>query len=356
MKILICGNYGVKNVGDEAILLGFRSLLAKNFPEAQLTVMGAGKHFPFGVNSLFQSLFHWDLWKTPMALLNECDVFVLGGGGLFTEEESKSSPLFWALQGLVAILKKKPVYCLGISVEPLSSLNRFFAKMLFKKAKKVMVRDRASRDLLLEWGISSELASDLATEIDFEYADSLGQENYVIVTLRPFKNFDENLYKKIAQLCDALIHDFGLKIRFIPFHSDAKMDASIMNKILERMSNASAVAIEPFYENPLDLIRVFSQARAVIGMRLHSGILSLIASTPFIPINYMSKVENFWEEFQRIFPLHMPQIENNFITIFTNLFNQNREHRAYVSQIRSVLRTRNQAIRNLIQTWKNISK
>lgn len=353
MKILICGNYGMKNIGDEAILAGLKKLILEQIPDAQIEVMGRGSLFPIGFRSFFNAIFRPSIWSKPFSLVKDCDVFILGGGGLFTEEERYLSPFFWAFHGLIAVWLKKPVYCLGISVNELGFLNKFFCKMLLKKSKAVIVRDIVSQKLLQQWGIVLILGTDPAMAIDANHGNETEVENYVVMSLRPFKNLNDNTYKIIAQFCDTIIEKFGLNIRLIPFQNEYQVDVQILNTIFDRVKRKDKIIIHEFNEDIHELLKIFAKAQLVIGMRFHSGILSILAESPFIPLAYMDKVNNFWSEFPEISCLDIDILHiDDLMNEFEKVWNLRREYRRISREKKEILKKRTSTFSDLLISIK----
>lgn len=295
MKIAICGNYGVSNTGDEAILKGLTILLKQVFPGCEIEVFGKGRLFPVGFRSFFRAFFTRKLWSEPLRALKACDMFIIGGGGLFCDEEAPFVSLFWALQGLIAHILKKPLLIIGVSVGPVSAFNRPFVRHVFKIAKLVTVRDAASQKLLEKWGINSHETSDLSLLIPYEPVKRYQpKEKYIVLSVRPFKNYDEKMSKIFAQFCDEVIMKYGFKIRFMPFQIDHQNDSYILNKIFDQVQHKSSVIIDHLYTDVDKLIEVLSGAEIVVAMRLHAAILTLLGEAPFLPVSYMKKSEDFW--------------------------------------------------------------
>lgn len=340
MKIVMCGYFGIRNIGDEAILLGLRTTFLKLFPNSVIDVMGKGRLFPFGFRSFFRSIIKSKLWSAPYRLIKSCDVFVLSGG-LFSAEEDFFVPIFWALHGLFAHYLKKPVFMLGINIGRLSFLNRWICKRLFRKSKLIVVRDKASYELLKSWGISSHLGPDFATAIPYERKGLISKEagsQYAVVSIRPYKGIKDSVYKNLAQACDSLIEKYGLNIRLIPFHEGFDSDAAVLNTIFDHIKHKSSVKIESFYESVEELMQVLANAKLVLAMRLHAGILSAMAGTPFIALSYMDKVKNLWKEFPHIKTLEISQISvDELIQSFQNIFNSDREHRIIIKNLKQKL-------------------
>ena len=88
-QFLLVGNFGVGNVGDEAI----RTYILQAFPEVHWTVLSGDRmqsgdvpRLPYGIRSFLSTA--W--WKTLRAYRSS-DGIVFGGGSLFTDVESKKA-------------------------------------------------------------------------------------------------------------------------------------------------------------------------------------------------------------------------------------------------------------------------
>lgn len=337
MRIGICGYYNAINIGDEAILKGLKVLLKQVFPESETVVFGRGMLLPFGLRSFFKAIFKPELWSKPLHALKSCNIFILGGGGLFTDEEAFFVPIFWALHGFAALLFKKPLICLGISVGPLNKLNQAIVKSLFLKAKLITVRDEKSFELLKKWGIDRVYeTSDLSLHLPIR-SPLQSQKKYIAISARCFKNLDERLYTILAQFCDVAIAKYGLQIRLIPFQNEAQNDAYVLNKIFEQIKRREHVFVHDFNENIDDLLNVFANAELVVGMRLHAGILSLLAGTPFIPLSYMQKVNDFWREFEvELIDIQKLRLDD-LLNIFQKIYNNRREYKEKINKIKEKL-------------------
>lgn len=332
MNIVICGYFGIRNVGDEAILFGLRKMFLKLFPNASISVMGKGNLFPFGLRSFFKSLLKPAYWARPYYLIKKCDYFVMSGG-LFTDEEGIFISTFWLLHGLAAHFLKKPVLLLGVNIGRLYIWNLWLAKKLFRASKLIIVRDEASLQKLSQWGIMAHKGSDFAAFTEYKKTAKEEKEPYVVLCARPFKKAPNFLYTNLAQFCDILIEEYGLYIRLIPFHEGSNSDVKVLNTIFTHIENKSKVKIDAFYENPTHLMEILSNASLVIGMRLHAGILATLAGTPFIGISYMEKVSNFWHK-QGIKTLSIGEISvDNLSQEFRNIYNSDRQQRSIIKNI-----------------------
>lgn len=293
MRIAVIGNYGVGNNGDEAILEGLRKIVAMSVPAATVDVMGAGSLFPLGVRSFAKSIFNWNMWLKPIRIIARADYVIVGGGGLFTDEERPFVGAFWGLQGLVASFFK-PVLIIGVSIGPMSFVSRFLTKILFRRAQLVTVRDEESRMRLRRMAIEAQNTSDLAIQALPDLAEPKKGEKNFMISLRMFKNEEKKLHKKIVFLCNYLIEKYGFSILLIPFSSGANGDEKILNKIYEQISNKNKIRIQPHESNIGKLIDCFANSWGSLCMRFHAGLFSVYAGKPTWVISYMNKTKDFW--------------------------------------------------------------
>ena len=80
------------------------------------------------------------------------------------------------------------------------------------------------------------------------------------------------------------------KIIFIPFAVDK--DVKIANYLEKKIKNENFI----IYEEELTLTKIkdiFNSSQILVGMRLHSIILSYCYNLPFLALPYSSKIENF---------------------------------------------------------------
>ena len=302
MKILVCGNYGVGNLGDEALLSGLHELFTELTTDAELVAMGKGRLFPFGIRSFLRSLINWKLWARPYRLMREADIVVIGGGGLFTDEERALAGLFWALHGLVAhYLLKRPVLVLGVSSGTMGAVSSWATQRLVRVARLVSVRDRRTLKKFSGWREGVVAGPDLSYFCS-EFADAQTEnrpatEKYVIFALRPFKLFTENMIKICAQFADFLVQNYRYRIVFLPFDKKTGSDGHFMNKIIEQMVNKKAAIVHPFSSDRRMISQKLFGAELIYAMRLHAGIFSILSNAALIPLNYMTKSKAFWEQF-----------------------------------------------------------
>jgi polysaccharide pyruvyl transferase CsaB len=327
-KIVICGNYGATNVGDEAILDGILDLIGSAYPDAEITVLSSNPEatkkqhnvasvfmVPAGIRSLLNGILHGTLKETLRTIKNS-DVFFLGGGGLFTDEKLKAV-VIWFLQGITAIWYKKRLFMIGQSVGPLRSwIGQKLTSYIFQRASVVTVRDSFSAGVLRDLNVPTpHVLADPAFAVHTDIVPTLKREKFVVWTARPWSlkvsdvggsvsgsskvpkiGSSEKQYADCARLVDWLFEVHGLKSVFVPFQVHQDKDAVVLKTIFDMVKNPEAVEMYEYTDELHEILELFSKATAVVGMRLHSFIFSIMAHTPLLALSYSSKVKGLLDD------------------------------------------------------------
>ncbi len=321
MKYLVCGNYGVENVGDECIAKGIENLLKFKDSEASVVLMGKGNLLPFGIRTFIKSIFNPSRWIHPISLIRACDHFILGGGGLFTDEERPLTGFFWAMQGVVAsILIKKQVTVLGVSCGSMGIISRLFTRILFKRAKNVYCRDDHSVAIAKKLGAKNAvLCPDMAVyfftsnaHID---AKKNSSEKVAVFILRDYKNICNNTITNFVRMIGYIYSKYGFRTMLLDFQNDSKRTDGLLSKIIVQNSNKNIISIHQILRNLNGLSSVLRNAEFVVSMRYHGGLISLIENIPFISINYMQKSSNFWRRFDGIVTVSLDEFSKSTFSL-----------------------------------------
>lgn len=283
MKFVVCGNYGADNQGDEMILAGLIKSLRAAIPRCEITALSGKPEqtslthnirsfhmFPCGIRSRLKSLF------TPCGgaykAVKNCDYFVLGGGGLFTNLTFRSY-IIWNCQAQKALKMGKKIIMFGQSIGPVEGkLKRKIVRNLFNQSELIVVRDKASLHELRKLGISKKvhIMPDLALRTNIKAAPSRSQKDRKVLVAPRY-------YKKRVDFKDFIKKHKASVINFHP------SDKTLTNKGRAKLSIQ-------------EINRAYKDSEIVVGMRLHSIITAVKHRKPFIAINYSPKVRNFVKE------------------------------------------------------------
>lgn len=326
-KVVLCGHYGSTNIGDEAIGLSMVDSIHKKHPEAEIVMLSYDKErtekfygkyrpdikirskylLPLGIRSLLRGVFKGELWQT-LKEIRTCDRFVMGGGGLFTDEKL-FAVILWGLHARTVYKYKKPVYMIGQSVGPLKTgIGKWIVKKVFSNAKCINLRDEESKILLEKLKVKNEIivSCDPVFGLNFDKkisenhaleqvnkkVEQEGLKGFFVITIRPWKKNFERLYIKFIQQVLKIREEYKLLPVFIPFQLIRENDRSILNKIIEQKMQLQQIVKLEFNENIEEILGLISKAKLTFGVRLHSLLFSMLVSVPFYAFSYSPKIDN----------------------------------------------------------------
>ncbi len=301
-NILICGNYGAGNFGDELILKGLLKVV-KTIPGFSVTVMSGNERetrewhgvetspfVPSGLLSWAKNILNGKALRALRAI-QKSDLIIFGGGGLFSEKESRSISI-WAAQARAFQRFRKEVIIVGQSFGEIHDTgNRKTIREVVSGVRDLYVRDAASRENLKKLGVkrSIHVMNDSAlwlTDEDFK-VPAVSQEPYILLSLREWPGVDmTELLEKVDAMKYVLSEALHLPMKFLSMQSGPKGDLGLYATLHDRRMS---------YVEPTDLDILWSTVKGsefVISMRLHGCILAVLAQKSLVAISYDAKVEN----------------------------------------------------------------
>lgn len=298
-RVLVLGGYGLRNMGDEAILAG---LLTQIAPLHRVTVVS---HNPaettaiHGVRAISPA-------QAPLAL-PRTDLLIIGGGGLFSGHMGKLGRLIPAF-GLLASTLGVRVALTGIGVYP--TTPPWLLLMLLHLARRkgtasVTVRDSLSQRTLAAKGVKARLVPDLSWLLPQpparrgeEILTDLGLDhNRPIVGLALTAvnhRFDGFLEGEVPCLIDALPE---VQFCFAPTSQHPRETRHNDLRLARRLQAvAPATVIAEGILHPQEALALFSQFSTVVGMRYHSLLFAERMGVPVLPVAYAEKCEDWLQE------------------------------------------------------------
>lgn len=312
-RIFITGYYGFRNTGDEAILTAMVAHLRELRPEVQITATSATPETTaaaLGIEAV--------LWSDVCAMLEavrRSDLVIIGGGGIFHDywgfnpntffTNDHSGIGFCSAPAAMAVLFEKPVMLYAAGVGPLFSDHaRAFTKMACDVAAAITVRDAASRRTLESIGvipdrvrITADPAFGLAIEETPAAIEGLkGERPRVAVALRQWSvGIDPKVWEQEAAAgLDRFLDQHSGSVLFVPFQqlkSVPEDDALIAQRVQALMKHKGRTAVLASGVSPQQMVKVLGECDLVVGMRLHSMILGMLAKAPLLALSYDSKVD-----------------------------------------------------------------
>ncbi len=276
---LLVGNYGYTNIGDMLLKKSAEKQLSSDEVKVMSPGFGDFPIFTIGFRSLFVSPLN--NWKAYKAILNS-EKIVFGGGGLFNSQ-NRHSLWIWGSVLCVSILLRKNVQLIGQSF---SSVPKGLLLSLLKRTHAISVRDKQSLEFLKKAQITATLVNDLALTLNTTDIKEVFKQikfvpdrtikhksDYVLFNARTYNSLSESVYRDIQ----SWISKTQYQVVFVAFD---KSDVNFYNKYLKDLG----VVIS----NPS--VELFSNAKKIVGMRLHFLLVAKKLGLEFTPLSYAPKI------------------------------------------------------------------
>lgn len=265
MKCVLVGNYGVGNIGDEALKEYFLS----EFPDISWSVVSAlptNTHdiprLPLGIRSLFTP---W--WKTINAI-RHADALVFGGGSLFTDIESVWACVIWRTYAILASLFKVPVMLAFQGAGPWTTgLGLRLAKKTYESAAFVSVRDADSLQRLSVFSLRHPPVLSFDPAFAFFATRSRTQVAQRLVLI-PRANSNEKFFEEAQKKLSGNFSDVRILL-MQPDDTERRVGGR-----LKAMSSVPAIVVE--LTSVQHLLDEVSTASDVLSQRFH-GTLAAFA-------------------------------------------------------------------------------
>lgn len=305
----LVGYYGMQNTGDDALLyatrwashhlLSAKHNIVSSASDSNSEEFGNISALPSGRFRGHQRLLHYK-----NALQSEKIVFG-GGSVLHTQTDIEFK------RHLIALAGRKESRCVGVGLGPFNSIGaeKSCSKFL-NECGFIGVRDQQSYD------IAKDLSPNANVKLTFDLAPlMLCHEQQKLVEIErsgimfnfcpqaidAFGNTDEKIeLKRIQYAVEAIENTWqetGEHIYLVDFngHSDFS-DYSVHRKIIERLALHIPVTHIEYDPNPFRVLQRIAGFKASVCMRLHASIMSFMANTPSISINYHNKCKSWSEQ------------------------------------------------------------
>lgn len=307
-QILIVGNYGAGNVGDDLLCLAAVKGLRTQFPEFNLAILAASPNeiksfdyldleaeaigwlFPTGFRSWMRAIFRLELWRS-LRFVRESEFVIFSGGGLLNAQVPRSF-LVWGAQLFWIKFVGKPIAALGQSFPELNLSKRASRfKSLLKKFDFVSARDPLSYQVLQvatrgQQLITKEVA-DLAFSLNSEdYIYEAKKQDRLALNFRFYKGLPaEELLEFAKRTYQFLIRNTDYKLEFVCL-DDA--DFTFAQELMKRLPESERLLVTKFKSVP-EVLDAFAKVRGVLSMRLHGLILALMNDSPLFSFSYNDK-------------------------------------------------------------------
>ena len=285
--LLLCGYYGEKNLGDDALL----TVLLKDLPaDCRLLITARD------VNVLHQLCpsATWVDRRSLMAVVaavGKVDAVVLGGGSLLQDSTSFRSLIYYLALIATARLRRRPVLLWGQGLGPLHRpISRWLVRVMLPLCSSASWRDQTSFLLAKCW--APKLLMDVAPDPVWQ----LPQREWVgrgaiVLSWRPTPLLDSQGWRCLLDALAAVADRLDAPVCWLAFHQH--QDAPLLSSLRERKLIPESLVHRSHTVVPTELNTVFEQVRTsrlVIPMRLHALVLARLAGCPIAALSYDPKV------------------------------------------------------------------
>ncbi len=317
-RVLIVGHFGFGNVGDDAILCSMVAHLREYRPSLQITVATGTPETTastLGVETIL-----WSDARAVFETVAEADLVIIGGGGIFHDYMGLSldgfltdnhwGVSFFAGPAVMAMLCQKPVMLYAVGVGPLFSDHaRQLTRIACDCAAAITVRDNASKRILESIGVDGDriqVTADPAfglpqtQEQTLASSDPTASHPRIAVALRPWRiGTDQSFWEReVAAGMDHFVRHHGGSLIFVPFelpNTGAEDDLAVARRVQSHMKESAEVSFVEELQSPQHAMAILAECDLVVGMRLHSLILGMLAQVPVVALSYDTKVDQVME-------------------------------------------------------------
>ncbi|MSR68118.1 hypothetical protein EXS65_04855 [Candidatus Peribacteria bacterium] len=283
-RCLLIGNYGVGNIGDEALKAYFLGA----FPEIEWTVVSAAPErgnevprLPFGLRSFFRP------WMRTLLAIARSDAVVFGGGSLFTDSESVFACVLWWWHALVCRIFRKRLLMAFQGVGPFrTSCGKRLARSTFRSAAFVSVRDSASLRGVQSWNLRTTPVLTFDPVFAYFATRKPLPSSKKILSIIPRGNSNDAFFTEFGIALKQTFHE----VRILLMQPSA-LECSIAEKIKAATSTPSVIVSLLSAEQLLEEISMSSQ---VISQRYHGALAALAVGIP-VTIVPQTSSDKLWE-------------------------------------------------------------
>lgn len=277
MRYVLIGNYGVGNLGDEAL----KDFFLTEFPDIEWKVVsacpeqGEFPRLPAGVRSLFTP---W--WRT-IGVIRKSDGVVFGGGSLFTDTESLYACFIWWWHARVARLFGKKIILAFQGIGPFRTrAGERLARATVRTASHVSVRDKGSYDRVKSWVAPASRSpkgegSNKKVVQTFDPIFALIQNKkselstQKLLVVIPRMNSDDKFRERVRSMIGEGSWD---AVRILSFQSGNTAERMVCMDIRKKCDvPAEVVAISTLVQ----LVREVGGATRVLAQRYHGALAAL---------------------------------------------------------------------------------
>ena len=267
MTYLLVGNYGVGNLGDEAL----REYFLLRFPQVQWRVVSAhpGREelprLPGGVRSLLSLR-----WLRTLGALRKSDGMVLGGGSLFTDTESVRACFLWWVHVLSARVLRKRIILAYQGIGPFRTrMGEWFARAAVRSAHFISVRDPLSAVRVRTWRCRADVQETFDPVLSLVEEQKIDLSAQKVLVVIPRNNSDAFLREHLSRLLQSGRFEHVSILSLKP--DDSAESAYCQSLRASLRTPGTIVPVRTLH----DLVSSVARGSLVLTQRYHGAIVAL---------------------------------------------------------------------------------
>ncbi len=301
MRALLVGNYGVGNLGDEAL----RKYFLSAFPHIAWQVLSAQPdsqdlpRLPGGLRSLLGTR-----WLRTIKAIRQADVVVFGGGSLFTDVESSYACFLWWLHAKTAYILGTPVFLAFQGIGPFRTrIGEWFAHDVVKNTVFISVRDNNSGTRVKSWKKNTEVIQTFDPVFLLLENKKSTRNTKNVLTIVPRKNSGEMLENEVKKI---LLQQSFASMSIVLLQPDDHKEKQYATTLRDRLSTGvDIVEVRTLDE----LQESISESTFIVTQRFHGAIAALAMGIPVRIVTQgagdkLSSLQPFAEDPSKVGDLH----------------------------------------------------
>ncbi|MBU0766587.1 polysaccharide pyruvyl transferase family protein [Patescibacteria group bacterium] len=272
MRLLLVGNYGVGNLGDEVL----KEYFLRQFPEVEWLVVSANplngeyNRLPAGFRSFLRP---W--WRT-IGAMRKSDGIVFGGGSLFTDTESVFACFLWCWHAFVARIFRKKIHLAFQGIGPFKTrLGKWCSRWVIARATSISVRDLSSKEQIELWEKNTKVVQTSDPVISLIQAENMDGSSKNVFIIIPRKNSTERFINKVCEWSKEREWDSLRILSLQPEDGEEQKMCRRINQVCGGEAEMRSV------KTLADLSREVAQGSIVLSQRYHGALAAIALGKDF---------------------------------------------------------------------------
>ena len=326
-RLLICGFYGAKNLGDELMLQSLLSRIDKKKFDATVMVARHPEVDPSCYSPC--RVVHYPKKNDDILnIVHNYDALVWGGGAIIDDMNygfaGSNTPLGYIfLKSSIAMINaEKPVYILGLSTNQYLKDARFINDLRYvvEGANYFSLRDTNSKKTLEEAGIDTKKVAIINDLVIADIPTGSAQKKSAskldvgVILLNPWDYVEK--YSTLLKNLTTCFADKKVVLHFIPFYDYLDLYVETYKK-LAKIIDVECV-VEDYPETMEGLAKVLLGCDVVFSMRYHGTLISSLLGVKTVSVDMSSVHPHYYNKLNYIKEKYSASLESLVLDEFGN--------------------------------------